>query len=147
MENLKTPMHLMHGGNPFWKLIWLAFSPVDRAGWVRQVIGKDPLAPAHCKHQGSGFGLSFLAILSVGSVVQGRGFYHHQCVDNSQMICSSCSSSESKLSRYPLCIALSSLLRNVLLFSFCVKLSSNCSCSCVISAFPFHLLLSKDIGH
>lgn len=93
VESLKTPMYLTHRGNPFWKLMWLKLSPMDGAGWVARGIEKEPLAPALFKHQGSCFGLSFLTALSVGSAVRGHGFYHHQSVDDSQIICSLCSSS------------------------------------------------------
>lgn len=98
---------------------------------------KESLAPARVKHQGSCFGLSFLATLSVGSAARGRGYCRHQCVDGSTVTYSLCSSSRSEPSSCALSTAPSSLLTGVLLFSFCVKFLSDHSCSCFLSAFPF----------
>lgn len=128
-------MHLRRG-EPFWKL--MGWNSGRGLSWTRGTrVGKESLAPACAKHQGSCFDLSFLATLSVASAARGHGFCRHQSVDGSPVTCSSCSSSRSELSSCPLSTAPSSLLTDVPLFSLCVKFLSNLPCNCFLSGFPF----------
>lgn len=106
--------------------MWLESQPCGLS-WMRGTRGWKR-ALARFRHQGSCFVLSSLVPLSVGSVVCGHGFYHHQSVDNSKMTCGLCSSSRAEVSEYPF-VLFSSLLINVPLLTFCIKFLSSLSCN------------------